>query len=214
MFFAKAAVEFQKTKHATGPPEHANPEQQAPLCADDFMNDGTTELLNTDDMYYEGEDVHVGKDKKVRSAKQHQHYRWRGHDLEELTPYEYVAMIDIKKRPTKSKPKRHGRQPNATFEFHGDHPMSKSHFQVLRSKFYVPMIRHSSPKLPKPGEPITKLQKERFAQWFGTLLFKWNPDSGLATVYTWDQLNIENIHGVDPALLKNKPSDENHKKLH
>ena len=48
MFFAKAAVEFQKTKHVTGPPEHADAEQQPPLCADDFRDDGMTELLNID----------------------------------------------------------------------------------------------------------------------------------------------------------------------
>ena len=95
-----------------------------------------TELLATDDGYNEGEDVHIGKDKKLRSAKQHEHYRWRGELLKDLILYEYAAMIDVRKRPKSEKPIRPGRQPNPTFEFHKDHPLAESHIQVLRSKFY------------------------------------------------------------------------------
>ena len=60
---------------------------------------------------------------------------------------------------------------------------------------YVPLIRHACPKLPKPGQPISDNQKEKFAQWFGTLLFEWDED-GCATVYTWEELSIEKCSAV------------------
>ncbi len=80
--------------------------------------------------------MHIGKDRKLRSAKQHEHYRWRGELLKDLILYEYVAMIDVRKRPKSERPIRPGRQPNPTFDFNNKHPLAESHIQVLRSKFY------------------------------------------------------------------------------
>ena len=137
MFFVKAHVEFQKkegcgTTHPSQSTESVTSEEPC----NDLQDDDNIELLNTDDMYYDGEQVHIGRDKKVRSAKQHEHYRWRGILLEKLTPYEYCALIDVRKRSKSKKKKIKGRPPNPTFDFDQGHPLRDSHkpgapFKVL-----------------------------------------------------------------------------------
>ena len=80
-------------------------------------------------------------DKKILTALQHEHYLIRGSGLKDLSPYDYVAMIKVEKRP-KEKEGEDGisvtRQRNAAFKFEEDDTdWYKTHHQVLHSKFVI-----------------------------------------------------------------------------
>jgi hypothetical protein len=74
-------------------------------------------------------------DKKIVAVPQHIHYAYRGGELNLLSLYEYVALIDVipkhwKKQPTdqnNEEPDTGGRAVNATFEFLIGHPLHGKH---------------------------------------------------------------------------------------
>ncbi len=118
-----------------------------------------------------------------RAVPQHVHYRYRGPSLAHLSLYEYCALVVIKPLPPSDHSSRqsstssHGRQPNAAFRFHDDHPLATSHRQHLRSKFLVPVLAGKPPpKRLGPQQDTAHWRRcaEEFGVYYVSLLVPWS----------------------------------------
>ena len=135
-FHGKSFVDYQREQEWN--------EEGMQSVAPDIIDDNVHHILPEDgtiddDDLDEGPMVFVSKTKKIRTAMQHEHYLRRGRLLEDLSPYEWVAMIKIAKIPKDKGTKVSStRQRNATFPFdHDDSEWHTRHHQVLRSKFVI-----------------------------------------------------------------------------
>ena len=139
----------------------------------------------------------------VHMPPQHINYVRRGAGLTEYSPLEYAVCVTIDKKGDNNNKKCdndntqdniRGRPPRASFEFDDDHPLYLTHIQRLRfNKFPIPIISEKPPPGPKHDDTNTDSeQHQRFAEWYGCLLWPWKtekgPELGLATVSTWNEL--------------------------
>ena len=128
-FHAKSFVNYQRTHFAEGEMRIVEPDIVDHRVHSVLPSDGTTD----DDDWDQGE-PYVTEDKELRVQLQHEHYKRRGSELQDLTPYEWAAIIKVEKIPnpdTRS-------QRNARFSFEKDGTdWWKTHRQVLRTKFVV-----------------------------------------------------------------------------
>ena len=103
-----------------------------------------------------------------------------------LNQNEYCEFVQCVKKPgPKSKPKV-GRRPNATYEFHPDHPLYKTHVQQLRSQPVSVQLGGCPPPTPPGDEPdpssepakfqAWKKRADAFAAYVGPLLMPWDLD--------------------------------------
>ena len=134
-FHSPSFVKYQREKFGKGEMEPV-----APDITDNGMHhvlppDGSQDDGDRD----QGEMLHVTDDKNVQVAAQHEHYIRRGEELEDLSPYEWAALIRIEKIPKGDEKISSTRQCNARFDFEDDGSTQwhKTHRQVLRTKFVV-----------------------------------------------------------------------------
>ena len=141
------------------------------------------------------------------AVAQHTHYRYRGSALADMCLYEYSALMVVTRKQqqkqgpvqkdhqaeeqeTKACADQHsagcppahsgaGRPRNATYSFHPDHPLARSHEQQLRSKARVPVLAGRPPP-PPPSvineTPTSMRLTERFASYYVALLVPWSTE--------------------------------------
>lgn len=165
-----------------------------------------------DDMtpFPEPRDTRVIKDTNgeklvIRMEPQHINYVHRGTELAEYSPLEYAVCVTIaekgKSKSDEAKDNIRGRPPRLSFDFDKDHPLADNYTQHLRfDKFPIPIISEKPPPggcrgLPGPQHDDTNTDSakhQRFAEWYGSLLWPWStekgPNYGRAQVSTWDEL--------------------------
>ena len=96
----------------------------------------------------------------VVGAAQHVNYALRGHRLNHMCLYEYVALITVVKQDEKTKAgaatgSKAGRKQNESFRFDSTHPLYHTHTQRLNSKIRIPVLAGFSP--PRfPFAPVTQ----------------------------------------------------------
>ena len=145
-------------------------------CAvDDFENyTGLNELIE------------ITENKKVLRAAQHEHYQYRGSDLELMPFYVYIATVKVvEKKNVSENTRKH------CHDFMEGHSLAETHTQQIRQKFKVPILTLQPPpgSGPRPENPDKKWIKasERFIQYYSTLLFYWDLETGKAPCFTsWD----------------------------
>ena len=134
-FHGPSFVKYQREKFGKGEMEPVAPDITDNGIHHFLPTDGTLDDGDRD----QGEMLHVTDDKKVQVAAQHEHYIRRGEELEDLSPYEWAALIRIEKIPKGDEKISSTRQCNARFDFEDDGSTQwhKTHRQVLRTKFVV-----------------------------------------------------------------------------
>ncbi len=134
-FHSKSFVNYQRKRKNFN---ETDIQPVAPSIIDDNIHhvlpqDGSID----DDDRDTGETIYRSKDGKLRVAMQHEHYMRRSEELKDLSPYEWVCLIHVVKKPKTTEPST-TRQRNAAFEFEDDGKgWHETHYQVLRSKFVV-----------------------------------------------------------------------------
>ena len=134
----------------------------------------------------------------IHMQPQHINYVHRGTELKEYSPLEYAVCVTIDEnrnnKGDKTNDNIRGRPPRRSFDFDEDHPLADTHTQHLRfNKFPIPIISEKPPPGPQHDDTNTDSEKhQRFAEWYGCLLWPWStekgPDYGRAQVSTWDEL--------------------------
>ena len=84
-----------------------------------------------------------------------------------------------------------GRKKNGTFCFAEGHPQAKTHHQVLRSKWKIPILSGKfRPRFPtNPSTPASFEQRESFAKFASVLFIPWHIKTCIPPVFGWDALS-------------------------
>ena len=164
-----------------------------------------TDLFDDMTPITENRDISIIKGSKgeklvIHMQPQHINYVRRGTELAGYNPLEYAVCVTIDKKRNgksdKTKDNIRGRPPRKSFDFDETHPLAETHTQHLRfNKFPIPIISEKPPPGPQHDDTNTDSEKhQRFAEWYGCLLWPWStekgPNYGRAQVSTWDELVV------------------------
>ena len=146
--------------------------------------------------YEETSKLYKQKSGRVLAISQEMHYRYRGKDLRLLSPYAYVALIEIQPKK-KVRPQKEGSKlQNAKFPFHPDHPCQGELIQVLRSHVHLPILA-GAPRPHPPGPRPTstraafvrwQVQATKWAHYFISNFFAWDCETGKTPIWSYDEL--------------------------
>ena len=108
--------------------------------------------------------LYRSKSNKVVRSSQHHDYTFRGNALGDMSPWEYVSIIQIREI------KEVGEAVDSALRFgqleNGDyHQLCESHMQHIRQKYVVPILASKMNPPPFPGPKPVDPDSEEYAKW-------------------------------------------------
>ena len=89
-----------------------------------------------------------------------QHYLYCGRDLKDLSVYDYMTLIEVKKITKKETEMKFG---SGKYCFHNTHPLFNHYYQQLRQKYCIQKLIGKQP--PVPGIKPNRNNEMKMAKW-------------------------------------------------